>query len=132
MDNSDFNELSLLSWDSGQTKEEFSHNHYNNFNDENLLLETNQEYDDIMGNTKTESTINDEIDEDVGEIKNNNEIEKELDTNIEIIIINNPEEKKNFTKKENLNINNNKNFILNNKEDNNEEKFKLTIKSKCY
>jgi len=123
MENSNFNEISLLSWGSGQTKEELSYNHSNiNFNDENLLSETIQEYDDIMGNTKTESIINDEIGEDDDEIKKSNEIEKELNTNVEVITVDNLDKKDFYAEKENLVIADNKNFTLKFKTNINEKK----------
>ncbi|ORX47891.1 hypothetical protein BCR36DRAFT_398347 [Piromyces finnis] len=88
--NPDFNEISLLSWGSGQTKDDISHNHIAdtnlNFDDGNLLSETIQEFDEAMGNTKTESLIEDEFDGDMKEIIN---VDNEINYNIEIIDINN-------------------------------------------
>jgi len=109
MESSDFNDMSMLSWGSGQTKDDISQNHFNdtNFNynnDDNLLSETIQEFDDEMGNTNTESIISDEIEieKNMDEIINtDNEIENELNNNVEIISI-----EKNTNEKDNT-INNN-------------------------
>jgi len=129
MDNSNFNEISLLSWGSGQTKEDLSYNHNNINFDENLLSETIQEYDDIIGNTKTESIINDEIGEYDDEIKKNNEIEKELNTDVEVITIDNFDKKDFIAEKENFKIDDNENFSLKFKTNDNDEKIKFTIKN---
>jgi len=133
MDNSDINEISLLSWGSGntKTKDELSQNNYTDdnikFNDNNLLSETANEYDNAVGNTITRSISDSESDGENNDLLNlNKDIENELRNNVEIITINDEEKKKDDSIFNERNLStNNSNELLNKLVEENENPMNL-------